>query len=173
MDGSSIFASFFAGAYIVMTATCLLLVVTVFFHRARIEYLNREVDRSDEYLIFLEHLVSRYERQAKTAGKPVIPKPDLPNKDGFVYLLRDLDVSGHCKIGRTTRPRQRMKSFGVLLPFEIELVTMIKTDDCFKLEQKLHLRYAKKRKRGEWFALTDKDILEIKELGDNVLYGKD
>lgn len=82
----------------------------------------------------------------------------------YVYILQDIDVSGFCKIGKTNNPAKRLYDFGVKLPFRVQLIHIIQTDNMALLESILHRRYIRKRIRGEWFALEQGDIDTIKEL---------
>lgn len=83
---------------------------------------------------------------------------------GYVYILKDIDVTGYYKIGMTRHPYTRMKEFGVKLPFRTELIQVIETDNPEVLERSLHYKYRKQRIRGEWFKLTPKNIAYIKSL---------
>ena len=85
-------------------------------------------------------------------------------KDGFVYLLKAVD--GSYKIGKTLNPKSRKKTFDVRLPFKVDYVHTIETDDMHALEKALHLRFADKRLRGsEFFSLTPDDVQFIVSLG--------
>lgn len=90
------------------------------------------------------------------------PKQKLTGGAGYVYLVQS--PTGYYKIGRTVNPRNRLKTFGVLLPFEVEFVAVISTPDMRELEKELHERFAMKRANGEWFALDQHDIEYIKGL---------
>lgn len=93
------------------------------------------------------------------------PKEQLPaRRGGYVYLIRDRDVTGYCKIGKSTNVRRRIGHFDTMLPFETDLLHIIETDDCTALEARLHRHFAEKRVRGEWFELDDNDIAAIKRL---------
>lgn len=81
---------------------------------------------------------------------------------GFVYLIQS--PTGAYKIGRTTNPNDRMKTFSVKLPFEVDYVCVIQTDDMYGLESQLHNKFAKNRVNGEWFALTPDEVEYIKGL---------
>ena len=89
------------------------------------------------------------------SGKPT-------GQPGFVYLLRS--VTGFYKIGRTKNPKDRLRTFGVLLPFEVEYEHIIPTDDMGRAEMTLHDRYAQKRGNGEWFMLSEQDVIAIKAI---------
>lgn len=79
--------------------------------------------------------------------------------DGYVYIVRS--ESGFCKIGRSVDPNDRVKTFGVLLPFEVDFELLIPHFNHRSLERELHMKYASRRAGGEWFALTEEDINEI------------
>lgn len=83
-------------------------------------------------------------------------------KPGYVYLLRS--ENGYYKIGRTQDPQNRVKTFGIQLPFEVEYECLIKTDAMVKLEKQLHDHFAHKRIKGEWFNLSPDDVEYIKGL---------
>lgn len=81
---------------------------------------------------------------------------------GFVYLVQS--PTGSYKIGRTKDPDNRMKTFSVKLPFEVDYVCVIETGDMYQLERSLHQQYASKRVNGEWFMLDTGDVECIKRL---------
>jgi hypothetical protein len=74
---------------------------------------------------------------------------------GFVYLMRS---GGYYKIGRSNWTEKRAYEVQLQLPEELKLVHKIKTDDPIGIEAYWHQRFAGKRKRGEWFALSTEDI---------------
>lgn len=85
---------------------------------------------------------------------------------GYVYFVSD--DQGRIKIGRARDVNDRIKEY-TKLPFEPEIVHTIKSNDYVLTEELFHLKFNKKRIRGEWFALSKKDIVWIKR-GD---YGKE
>ena len=89
------------------------------------------------------------------------------NTHGYVYLLAGIHDPTLFKIGRTNNPDNRLKTFNVKLPFEVEYICTIKTDDMFKLERELHFKFASKRLNGEWFKLTSEDVEYIKGLSND------
>ena len=100
--------------------------------------------------------------------------PKLQGRAGYVYIIQDIEVSYRYKIGRTNNPQRRIDmEFGVELPFKIKLVHLLQTDDAVAVENDLHQRYAKNRKRGEWFKLSDSQLREIRNLGAPPKRGKD
>ena len=87
--------------------------------------------------------------------------PPLQHPAGYVYVIQDIDISSFYKIGRTSNPSRRFKEFSQLLPFEIEVVAIVPTEDAPTLEWQLHQRYAEQRQRSEWFKLQDSHVKEI------------
>jgi hypothetical protein len=86
----------------------------------------------------------------------------INGKPGYVYLLKS--VSGHWKIGRSGNPNNRLKTFGIQLPFEVEFEHLIQTCDMSKSEATLHAQFASKRVNGEWFNLSPDDVAYIKSI---------
>lgn len=116
-------------------------------------------------LAFSEEWIDSIRAYLNSRKRPITFTGDIPADGvGVVYLIRDKDVTGLVKIGRSMSVRRRFNSFGVDLPFETEVVLIIETDQCVSLETSLHRLCAKKRVRGEWFALDDDDIAAIRRL---------
>jgi hypothetical protein len=83
--------------------------------------------------------------------------------NGYVYLVQS--PTGAYKIGRSKNPKDRLKTFGVLLPFEVSYVTVIPTSNMSGMERALHNTFAEKRINGEWFMLTPEDRMLLVALG--------
>ncbi len=91
----------------------------------------------------------------------------LPKIDGrveWIYVIQDIEISGHCKIGRTAHLDNRLNLFNVKLPFRWQLLALIPVADSRKSEIELHLQYADQRINGEWFALSQSDIDNIRKV---------
>lgn len=91
-----------------------------------------------------------------------IAKRSNRNLAGWVYLLRSADDL--YKIGRTVDPNNRIRTFNVKLPFDVEYEHLIQTDNRFALETELHHHFAAQRVGGEWFNLSPEDVEYIKSL---------
>lgn len=93
-------------------------------------------------------------------------KKNLATKDrsGYVYLLKG--DRGFYKIGRAKNPKDRMKTFGVTLPFDVEFECVIKASNMYELEAALHRYFVDKRGEGEWFSLSDQDVKRIKGMAN-------
>lgn len=99
----------------------------------------------------------------RTVSRSTARQTSKKKKSGYVYVLRS--PTGAYKIGRTNNPHNRLRTFSVKLPFEVEYEVVIKAVDMFDLEAELHDRYAERALNGEWFALTDGDLAELRAMG--------
>ena len=81
---------------------------------------------------------------------------------GFVYFIRN-KISGHVKIGRAKKLERRMDIFSKSYSFPIELIQHIYTLNYEKIELAFHSHFNSKRRNGEWFALDDIDIENIRQ----------
>lgn len=77
-----------------------------------------------------------------------------------MYLLKS--AYGY-KIGRTRSVPDRMRTFGVQLPFIYTVPFCIWFDDCHAAERHYHDVFASKRINGEWFDLEEADIELIRK----------
>lgn len=88
----------------------------------------------------------------------------IENAKGYVYLIEA--ETGQYKIGRSKNPPNRLRAIGVKMPFKVEIIHTIQTNDMYSLEINLHQRFADKRVNGEWFALSQDDVDYIKGLAN-------
>lgn len=96
---------------------------------------------------------------------------DRVSMGGYVYLLKVRNESNLYKIGRSRVPHNRLKTFNVKLPFQVDLIALIKTDNMYSLEKMLHRRFDDKRSDGEFFYLTTEDVQAICALQGNTING--
>jgi hypothetical protein len=126
-------------------------------------YIDDGID-SDRCKTLLDEFGSLRETPSDYIVDEVAPrKPANRNRPGYVYVLRS--STGAYKIGLARNPQNRLETFTVKLPFEVEYDTLIKTDDMRRLEAELHAHYAHKRINGEWFALDAADLEELRAMG--------
>lgn len=79
---------------------------------------------------------------------------------GFIYFIRE--QYGSTKIGKTINIKRRLGNINLLVPYSLELIFVIKSDNVHKLEGELHRKYNHLRIKGEWFNLSDSDLDFIK-----------
>lgn len=127
------------------------------------EYIQRfkdiGIEPSDTTADMIRQLLAYYENPTPLPKKE--PKGRKPVA-GYVYLLKS--PTGHYKIGCTSNPHNRAKTFGIQLPFEVEFLALIYFEDMYTLEAEMHEEFAHKRVNGEWFALDDADVEYIKSM---------
>lgn len=105
---------------------------------------------------------SRYSEAVQSLTGP--PKDAKP---GHIYVVKCGQLY---KIGRSKKPAARIRS--MQLPEPSQIVVTIETSDP-RLEKRLHAEYASKRQHGEWFRLSEADLIDIGVLARNQVKGPD
>src|SRR5262245_45406787 len=80
----------------------------------------------------------------------------------FVYIVQAHLEKPLYKIGKTNRPKIRLALLRSISPAVLQLVHVIRTNQARRLEAYLHGRYCPQRQHGEWFALDDRHLAEIR-----------
>jgi hypothetical protein len=114
----------------------------------------------------MERLRYHSPRVTDTPARQDVPQlPEQTTQPGFVYLLRA--TNEQYKIGRAKDVAARVRNIAGFVPFEVETVHAIATDDMVRLERHLHFVYesAGKRINGEWFHLLQQDVVAIQAIG--------
>lgn len=94
----------------------------------------------------------------------------VPKNFGWVYILQALEtLKPAYKIGKAEDPWQRYVEWQLASPVPLDVVKFIPSGDMGRLELSLHKKYESKQlcfngKRGEWFALSLKEVEEIKSM---------
>lgn len=97
-------------------------------------------------------------RQRSNNGKRV------SKKAGHVYLMTAYGAEGALgyKIGHSNQVKSRKRRFSVSMPFRVEFIAVIYSEDCRALEKELHKRYSSQRQRGsEFFTLLAVEVNQI------------
>jgi len=91
---------------------------------------------------------------------------DLGFDAGYIYLI-GAQAAGNIKIGRTKdHPSKRVSALSTGSPVELHLVGFFGVESTSLMESYLHVRYERKRMRGEWFDLSKYEVASILEIGD-------
>lgn len=120
----------------------------------KLEEFSRGIGEDD-----IAELCSQYARtkdgvQAATAGDVT-----TLGEDGFVYLVKS---GRYYKVGMTKDLGRRGYDLRIQLPEAPNLIHSIRTDDPRGIEAYWHSRFAERRKNGEWFDLTARDVAVFK-----------
>jgi Meiotically up-regulated gene 113 len=100
--------------------------------------------------------------QSVQSTKELLPTPNTNEVFiGYVYLFKHGSHREY-KIGFTNNRLRREGEISSALPQGIEPIHVIETDDPPGVEAYWHRRFAAKRLRGEWFALTADDVQAFK-----------
>jgi hypothetical protein len=85
----------------------------------------------------------------------------LSMSSGWIYVIKDLD-NNEVKIGVTQKenPKHRLSQY-TSHKINIELLFIDDIEDCFELENEIHISFENKRINGDWFDLTNEDVLKI------------
>lgn len=94
----------------------------------------------------------------KVGVKPNSEPAESPKKMTHIYLMKN-ERNGLVKIGKSISPKFRERT---LQSQEPEISMIFVSCLCEEIiEKDLHEKFSEKRVRGEWFNLTDDDILLI------------
>lgn len=124
----------------------------------------RQIESQKEHIAKEMAKLERMEAKLKEQQTTKTSRRHKANRAGHVYLLQAVHDSSLFKIGRTNNPDNRLHTFSVKLPFAVEYVCVIATEDMYALESELHIKYRKQRMDGEWFKLSPDDVEHIKSL---------
>lgn len=88
-----------------------------------------------------------------------ISEIDEFDADGFVYgIFIDTGVERLWKVGMAKSPVARLLSHQISLPFEARIGIAYYVPSMRQEERLLHVEFAAKRVRGEWFRLDQADL---------------
>lgn len=98
-------------------------------------------------------------RMLTMKGAPVERPNRLPSR-GWVYVVRVKD--GPVKIGISlTNVDARIQQIDYAIPYELEVIGILPTEDPCILEAQIHFRYRECRLKGEWFNLSRAQVRAI------------
>jgi hypothetical protein len=96
----------------------------------------------------------------------------LCSTTGYVYIIKDLDRDS-VKIGVTqaANPKQRLSQY-TSHKINFELLYIEKIENCYEVENEIHITIEDKRIRGDWFNIDDLTIYKIIKLMNKIKYEK-
>ena len=98
------------------------------------------------------------ERSLRREEQQIHKEEKHQTDDGYVYLIRE-SLGGYLKIGKSVRPKDRLRELSAAQAGELKLLGTIKTDRKGDLEKELHKEFSQFRRSGEWFE-NHSDILK-------------
>jgi hypothetical protein len=107
-----------------------------------------------------EDVIQICEGLGRSKTNPVKENEDDDSEIGYVYLIRS---GRYYKIGRSNSAGRRGYELAIQLPEKAVTEHVIKTDDPIGIEAYWHKRFGDRRKNGEWFTLTAKDVRAFKK----------
>ncbi|MGN6150840.1 MAG: GIY-YIG nuclease family protein [Lysobacteraceae bacterium] len=81
------------------------------------------------------------------------------NTFSYVYLIQS--ETGHCQIGSSVSVTARLRQLQCANPGPLTLLHAFPSANALQDEFSLHSKFAKKRVRNEWFALSEADVSSI------------
>ena len=116
-------------------------------------YYLGECDREAEAQLLIEDLTKKIDERRASLNTKRAAKP------GHVYLV---ECGGLYKIGKSKQPATRLGRFATMWIQPTSIVAVGRCEDMASTESQLHKTYAHKRVHGEWFALSDSDVEQVK-----------
>lgn len=120
----------------------------------------RRVPLSTNKAVAVRMLARLLEEQEKARDTQRMKRPRV--RAGCVYVV---ESGGAYKIGKAVDVAVRLSAIQVATPGVVALAHVIRSDDAVWLEAMLHRRFADRRVRGEWFALTQEDLAKVRPIG--------
>ena len=109
---------------------------------------------------------------AKVKDKILKDLKQLSLTSGFIYIIKDLDTL-EIKIGVTqvSNPKRRLSQYSShKINYELMFIDTI--EDCYEIENEIHLIIKDKRVKGDWFNIDDVVLLDIIKLINKRKYQK-
>ena len=78
-------------------------------------------------------------------------------KKDYLYII---ESNAGFKVGYTTNIESRIKNYKTYLS-DFDVVFVHNGDDCFEIESYMHEYFRSKKISGEWFELSDSDLVYI------------
>jgi hypothetical protein len=109
-------------------------------------------------------LVMPPERERPKFRKDMGSKSGNQDVPGYLYLVKG--PHGYYKIGYSADPDVRVDKLALTVPFELEIIHLLKVENMVKAESYLKAVFARRHLRGEWYRFDAEDIDRIMTLED-------
>jgi hypothetical protein len=90
-------------------------------------------------------------------------RPEYSAYTQYVYLITDGQLQ---KIGMSRTPKARIRAIEFQAKVPITTLHIIAAENMSELEECLHLKFARRRISGEWFALDPDDVAWVQSLSN-------
>lgn len=111
-------------------------------------------------------IIKRFVSVNSLNKKEYTKKMKWNSSGGFIYFIKENKNSdehqSHIKIGYTKNLERRMFEFVVSIPYPLEFIHSFYSENALETERLLHSHFHNKHINGEWFELTNEDLLSIK-----------
>ena len=105
---------------------------------------------------------------AKSKHKKKYQINSWSKKGYYIYVIRHGDTNMY-KIGISKLTIQtRISAIQSGNPIKLNCIQQIYTPNAIIIEKKIHNIFSKNKIRGEWFELSDKNLLKIKQIINNI-----
>lgn len=104
---------------------------------------------------FMEEMLKNEAVKLKATKQLALKLNEIDTK--YLYLIKNKNLY---KIGYSSNLKKRLKDYDVHLG-KYELIYLLEDSKCFEIEQELHNIFRDKRETGEWFNLTNDDVIKI------------
>ena len=94
---------------------------------------------------------------------------NVEKQKGCVYFFRHIGLTP-VKIGYSSNesPINRFNQFRIFAPYGSEILGFIQSYEAVELENKLHMKFSSKRLIGEWFEITEEEVLKEIDFYSNI-----
>lgn len=90
---------------------------------------------------------------------------------GWIYFIKDR-ISNNFKIGvsQSNNPKVRLSHYVNYI--EIDLIYIENISNCFEIEALIHQKFDANRIKGDWFKLSNEDVISIIRYINEIKYNK-
>jgi hypothetical protein len=90
---------------------------------------------------------------------------------GWIYIIKD-KVTNNFKIGVTQNDNPKVRLSHYVNYIEIDLIYIESINNCFEIESLIHQKYNANRIKGDWFNLSNENIISIIRNINEIKYNK-